>query len=319
MWTIDAVVGRKMIADAFHAVTHKRKKKGRDALDGPLDRPLDGPLDRPLDRPLGRIGALEVRLASSKKEIRKAQRLRYEVFFRDGGALPDARTAFTRRDADRFDKFCDHLIVIDHAAVTRRGKIKPKVVGAYRLLRDDVARKNGGFYSSGEYDIAPLLARHRGKRFLELGRSCVMEQYRGKRTIELLWRGILAYVRHHRIDVLIGCASFHGANPLAHAPALSYLAHHARAGDQWRVRARSDRFAPMDILAKETIDPRKALNALSPLVKGYMRLGAKFGDGAVVDRKFNTTDVFVVMPVADMDSRYVDYFAGRLEGRSRAA
>jgi putative hemolysin len=300
MWAIDAAAGRKIIAGAFPLLKPKNRNGG-------------------LDGPLARLGSLEVRLASGKKEIRKAQRLRFKVFFRKGGATPDAKTAITRRDADRFDKICDHLIVIDHAWRNRFGAIKPKVVGAYRLLRGDVAQKKGGFYSSGEYDLAPLLARHPGLRFLELGRSCVLEQYRGKRTIELLWRGILAYVRHHHIDAMIGCASFEGANPLAHAAALSFLAHHASAGEDWSVSARRDMHVPMAMLAKEAVDARKAMNALPPLIKGYLRVGAKFGDGAVVDRKFNTTDVFVIVKVAELDARYLEHFGGAAESERHAA
>jgi putative hemolysin len=265
---------------------------------------------RALDETLGRLGSLEARLARTKKEVRKAQRLRYEVFYDQGGAVPDAWTAFTRRDADRFDKYCDHLIVIDHDWRTRRGKTKPKIVGAYRLLRGDRACEAGGFYSAGEFDIAPLLARHEGDRILELGRSCVLETHRSKRVIELLWRGLLAYIRAHKIDVLIGCASFTGADPRVHAEALSFLAHHAAATAEWRVSARDERRAPMAMIAAESLDARAAREALSPLIKGYLRLGARFGDGAVVDAKFNTTDVFVVMPVAQMSRRYVDYFGG---------
>lgn len=305
MWAIHADAGRKIIAGAFPLLQPQNLLKPKKNKHGGLDGAL------------ARLGSLEVRLANGKKEIRKAQRLRFKVFFRKGGAIPDAKAAITRRDADRFDKFCDHLIVIDHAARTRFGKIKPKVVGAYRLLRDDVAQKKSGFYSAGEYDIAPLLARHGGTRFLELGRSCVLEQYRSKRTIELLWRGILAYVRHHRIDAMIGCASLEGANPLAHAAALSFLAHHARADEDWRVSARREMHVPMEMLAKEAVDSRKAMSALPPLIKGYLRCGAKFGDGAVVDRKFNTTDVFVVLRVAEIEARYLDHF-GPAEARDAA-
>jgi putative hemolysin len=259
---------------------------------------------------LGRLGTLEVRLAADRREIRKAQRLRYKVFYEEGGAIPDARTAFLRRDADRFDKFCDHLIVIDHAARTRKGRVRPKIVGVYRLLRDDMAARAGGFYSAGEYDIAPLLERHRGKRILELGRSCVLADWRCKRALELLWRGLLAYVRAHRIDVMIGCASFPGVEPAAHAEALSYLAHFAGASDLWRVRARRELYVPMAMLPREAMDEKKARAALAPLVKGYLRLGARFGDGAVIDGKFNTTDVFVVMPVAGIGARYLEFFGG---------
>ncbi len=290
MWTTNADLGRKLAA-----LTSLHLPKANAILDGET---------------LGRMGTLEARLARGKKEIRKAQRLRFDVFYKEGGAAPDARTAFTRRDADKFDKYCDHLIVIDHGWKNLRGKVKPKIVGAYRLLRDEMASEAGGFYSASEYEIAPLLARHEGKRILELGRSCVLESYRSKRTIELLWRGLLAYIRAHRIDVLIGCASFPGVSPLTHAQALSYLAHYARADGEWSVKAKGDLYLPMAMVAKESLDARAAREALSPLIKGYLRLGARFGDGAVVDIKFNTTDVFVVMPVAEMSARYIQYFSG---------
>jgi putative hemolysin len=302
MWGIAPEVGRRIIAGAFPAL--------------PFESP---PLHPGLTGSLGRLGSLEVRLATTRKDVRKAQRLRFKVFFEEGGAVPDPKALLTRRDTDTFDKLCDHLIVIDHAARNRRGVVKSKVVGAYRLLRGDVAKAKRGFYSSGEYDLAPLLARHPDKKLLELGRSCVLSSHRGKRTIELLWRGILAYIRAHDIDALIGCASFSGANPLAHAMALSFLAHHARAEGVWRVRARDALRVPMDMHAPETVDTRRAFAALPPLIKAYLRVGAKFGDGAVIDRKFNTTDVFVVMPVADLDARYVDFFGGAASSDSRAA
>jgi L-ornithine Nalpha-acyltransferase len=297
--TLDA--GRTIVAGAFPALKLKTKTENR-GLRGAI----------------AQAGALEVRLAATKKEVRKAQRLRFRVFFQEGGALADARTAFTRRDGDRFDKHCDHLIVIDHAARNRFGKIKPKVVGAYRLLRSDVAFAKCGFYSADEYNISELILRHPHKRFLELGRSCVLSAYRGKRTIDLLWRGLLAYIRHYDIDVLIGCASFEGANAFAHASALSYLAHFARAGDEWRVRARDERHVPMEMLSRESVDQRRALASLPPLIKGYLRVGAMFGDGAVIDRKFNTVDVFVVMPVRQMDARYLEHF-GAEKSLSQAA
>ena len=113
-----------------------------------------------LPQTLARSGQFELKLAVTKKEISKAQKLRYRVFFEEGHAIPDAYTRLRRRDICRFDSICDHLIVVDHASSKR------KVVGCYRLLRQEVAQANGGFYSAQEFDIAPLLARHSGKRFL---------------------------------------------------------------------------------------------------------------------------------------------------------
>jgi putative hemolysin len=262
---------------------------------------------------LGSFGQLEVRLATTKKEIRKAQRLRYKVFYEEGGATADPRVALTRRDLCPFDRICDHLLIIDHDAKTRLGRRKPRVVGAYRLLRQEVAEAHGGFYTASEFDIAPLLARHPGKRFLELGRSCVHKDWRSRKTLELMWRGIWTYVRHHRIDVMIGCASLEGTDPARLALPLSFLHHYARAPDRWQARALRERYVPMNIMPKDAIDPKRALRALPPLVKGYLRLGATFGEGAVVDRRFGTTDVLVVLPTAAINQRYVDHFGAEAE------
>jgi putative hemolysin len=255
---------------------------------------------------LGAIGSLELRLATTKKEIRRAQKLRYRVFFEEGGATPDQTARLIRRDICAFDRVCDHLIVLDHATASRG--VAAKVVGAYRLLRQDVAEANFGFYSADEFDIAPLLARHQGKRFLELGRSCVARGYRSKPTLELLWRGIWAYVQHHRIDAMFGCASLDGVRPVDHALALSYLICDAAADAQWSAGAAAGRGVDTAFLPSEAIDPRAAVRALPPLIKGYWRLGAKFGPQAVVDPKFGATDVFVIMPIADIEERYIRYF-----------
>jgi putative hemolysin len=267
---------------------------------------------------LGTFGQLEVRLATTKKQIRKAQRLRYRVFYEEGSANADRTAALIRRDVCPFDASCDHLLVIDRAAVNRLGKPKPKVVGTYRLLRQDRAEAHHGFYSAREYDIAPLLARHSSKRFLELGRSCVLAPYRSKRTLELLWRGIWAYTKHHKIDALLGCASLEGTNPLTHAASLSFLAHFAGASDEWRARACHDRYVPMQMIDAGSVDKRRALAALPPLIKGYLRCGAKVGDGAVIDHQFGTTDVFIIMPVAELDLRYIEHFGGPLTDRQVA-
>jgi putative hemolysin len=294
----------------IHAPTHMLRnawQAGRLAMPKPVSKPVRD--HGTLDPCLGHIGALEVRLATTKKDIRRAQKLRYRVFFEEGGAIADARASLARRDICPFDRWCDHILVIDHAHVTRFGRLKPKVVGTYRLLRQEVAEQHGGFYSAQEFDLAPLLARHAGTRFLELGRSCVLPEYRSKRTIELLWRGIAAYMQHYRIDAMIGCASFEGTNALAHAQALSFLHHHAQADGNWAARALPNRFVSMDMMMKEAIDLRAALDALPTLIRGYLRIGAKFGAGAVIDHQFGTTDVLVILPIAAIDAKYLDYFS----------
>jgi putative hemolysin len=265
--------------------------------------------DTGFDPHLGRLGSLEVRLATRPREVRCAQRLRFQVFCEEMTAAPAPGSRLMRREADEYDALCDHLLVIDHAV--RRMAFRsttPRVVGTYRLLRQEVADRAFGFYSAGEYDIDPLLAAHPGLRFLELGRSCVMPEYRNKRTVELLWRGIWRFVLHHHIDVMFGCASLEGTDPEGLALPLSFLHHHAAAAEPWRARALGERHVPMGMLDREAVDPKAALRALPPLIRGYLRLGAAFGDGAVIDRRFGTTDVFVVLPVAAISRRYIAHF-----------
>ena len=255
--------------------------------------------------PLGRIGSLEVRLARDDAEIEAAQRIRYRVFFEEMGAHASEAAAASRRDCDRFDPLCDHLLVLDTALP---GNDLDRIVGTYRLLRDEKAAAAGGFYSVDEFEFDRLVARHPQRRFMELGRSCVLPDYRSKRTIGVLWQGIWAYVNHYGINVMAGCASFPGTDPYAHAQALSFLAYNCRPEPAWDVRAVSSRYERMDLVQREDVNSRAALNALPPLIKGYLRLGARVGDGCVIDREFGTTDVFIILPVDTISERYVNHY-----------
>ncbi len=275
-------------------------------------RDLDG-----LPEVLGRIGTLEVRLARTKKDIKRAQKLRYKVFFEEMSATPNPAAFLSRRDKDPFDRVCDHLLVLDYNVPIRPfRKLKPKVVGTYRLQRQDIAEKNFGFYTAHEFDLKTLVAANPGTRFLELGRSCVLKEYRGKRTVDLLWQGIHTYMSHHNIDVVVGCASLEGTDPEKLALPLSFLHHFASGSGDFSAKAVASRYVDMNLMPKEAIDTKRALRALPPLIKGYLRVGAYFGDGAVVDRQFGTTDVLVVLEVAKMDKRYVNHYVA---GASRLA
>jgi putative hemolysin len=243
-----------------------------------------------------RTGDLEVRLAGAS-EVDQALALRYRVFCEERGAT--CGSGHRGAEEDAYDRDCDHLIVVDRA---RPGG---PVVGTYRLLREDVASQIGGFYSAGEYDLSPLLAIGRGAaggpQLLELGRSCVELPYRTNATIALLWRAIAAYLEAHRIGFMFGCASFSDTDPGCHADELAYLHRFHLAPPELRVRALAEHHVEMrgsDTAADLTG------RGLPPLIKGYLRVGAKVGDGAVVDRTFNTVDVFLVMPVERIAGRY---------------
>lgn len=270
----------------------------------------------------GRLGDLEVRLAASRQDVKLAQRLRYEVFYEEMSAEPSITAQMRRRDEDPYDALCDHLLVVDKkraASDVWANPNRPNVVGTYRILRQEQAMHGQGFYTQGEYDIAPLIAARPHLRFMELGRSCVLKPYRNKRSVELLWHGLWTYVREHKVDVMIGCASFEGTDPDEHAMALSFLHHNALAPPEWCCRAHSRLHVPMDRLPADKIDNKAALKALPPLIKGYLRLGAFVGDGAVIDKQFGTTDVLIILPVEKIDPRYFGHFGTPEETRSRIA
>ncbi len=249
-----------------------------------------------------RANNLGVRIAASAAEIDAAQALRFQVFYREMGAHPDAATLATERDSDDFDAYADHLLVVDHD----KGEGPESVVGTYRLIRRSAALRVGRFYSAAEYDIAPLQAWP--GEVLELGRSCVQPKYRTGLTMQLLWRGIAAYVFRHQIDVMFGCASLPGTDLDALAPQLTYLYHNHLAPPALRPRALANRYIAMDRMDPAAIDVRQVLNELPPLIKGYLRLGGFVGDGAVIDHQFNTTDVSIIVKTELITAKYSRHY-----------
>lgn len=257
---------------------------------------------------LAHSGALEVRIAETETEIEAAQRLRYRVFYEEMAAAPTPQMRAERRDFDKYDAFCDHLLVIDRNM--RDDKGEPVVVGTYRLLRGEVAALHGGFYTSSEFDLSPMLKRSPpATRLLELGRSCVLKSHRGKAsTMQLLWRGNQLYIERYGVQIMFGCASFQGTDPDQHAMPLAYLHHFHSAPEEFRIRARPELYVDMNRMPKESIDLKEALRALPTLIKGYIRIGAYIGDGAVIDKQFGTTDVLIYFPVSRIDERWLNKF-----------
>ncbi|MGL4197866.1 MAG: GNAT family N-acetyltransferase [Allorhizobium sp.] len=282
-----------------------------------LESPAVAPVVRAPSRDLlGRIGNLETRIARSEREIDAAQAVRYRVFVEEMKAQVCADDARRGREVDSWDSLCDHLLVLDRSI---DGDAEDQIVGTYRILRHEVAMAHGGFYSGSEFRVGDLVARHKDKRFMELGRSCVLPQYRTKRTVELLWQGCWAYALQHRIDAMFGCGSFPGTQPEEHALALSFLHQNAVARGEWAVDALPHLYREMDLMPSEAVNARRALFAMPPLIKGYLRLGAMVGNGAVVDQAFNTTDVLIILPISSISGRYVNYYgadAGRFASAS---
>jgi len=246
-------------------------------------------------------GSQIIRLATSANELDAAQALRYRVFYDEMGAHPLPEMEATRRDFDRYDAACDHLIVVD-----QQRPHEAQVVGTYRIMRRENARAAGGFYSASEYDIAKLAA-FPGV-VMELGRSCVDANYRNRATMNLLWRGIAEYLNTHGIDLMFGCASLPGTDTEKLAVQLSYLYHYHLAPESIRARALPERFTNMNLVPKDAIDAKRVLASLPPLLKGYLRVGGFVGDGAVIDHQFNTTDVCIIVKTDMIEGRYTRHY-----------
>jgi len=244
---------------------------------------------------------LELRLAETTQDLRGAARLRYRVFVEElGGDGPgvDHKACI---ESDDFDAYTDQLILVDPARDPAAGN---HVVGVYRLMRPEQYQRAGRYYCDTEYDLSPLLSS--GRKLLELGRSCVDVEFRGGRAMFHLWQGLAAYVLRHEIEILFGVASFHGTDPQALAQPLSHLHYAHLAPPELRPMAKD--FQRMDLLASQDIDRPVAMKDTPALIKAYLRLGGTVGEGAYVDRAFNTVDVCLVLDTARMSAKHRDFY-----------
>ena len=262
-----------------------------------------------LDPHIAKRPALKIRLAQCPQEITVAQRLRFRVFHDEMGALLTPNNIASQLDRDEYDEICDHLLVLAPRETNHKTEFSVDdgdVVGTYRLLQQSMAERHQGFYSQTEFDVAPLLKCKSELRFLELGRSCVLSSFRGTAVVELLWQGIWNYVREHRLDAMLGCASFDGTDVEKHAEALGFLKQNVIVPDDWKVRAH--RHNRVSIAPLQCSDAKHIISNLPPLIKGYLRLGCYMSEEAVIDQNFNTTDILVVLPISAINPRYFARF-----------
>lgn len=227
-------------------------------------------------------------------DLADVQRLRYAVFVDelggDGPLVDHAR----RLETDRFDRHCDHLVLKDLDRPPG-----DQVVGTYRVMTGKGAQAAGGFYCETEYDLTQL--KRSGHSLLELGRSCVHRDYRNGMAMVQLWSGLVGYARDRSADLLFGVASFHGTDPQRLAQPLSILHHCYRAPAHLCTRAKPPHRVPMDIVPAGQVDRVAAMRSMPPLIKAYLRIGGRVGDGAYVDHQFNTLDVCLVVDASTAD------------------
>jgi len=234
-------------------------------------------------------GKLVLSMASTPEELREVQRLRYKVFIETMGlsALQNADGL----DSDEFDEHCDHLIVRDADSLM--------VVGTYRLLSANRARKLGRLYSEGEFDLGRL-NNIRG-RIVEAGRACIHPDYRGGSVIMLLWSGLAEYMRRENAEFLVGCASISLADGGHNAVAVyEQLAARSLAPIEYRVTPHLPfPFSKLEAAQKPQVPA---------LLKGYMRSGAWICGEPAWDPDFESADLFLLMPLANLDSRYARHY-----------
>lgn len=243
---------------------------------------------------LGKAGSLEVRLAQTPEEIKAAQILRYEVFYEECGARPSELISRLKQDVSPIDDFCDVLLVVDHAC--------NKVVGTYRFMLREAALLHGEYFTASEFDISKILSFP--GQIMELGRSCVHKDYRNRATIQLLWRGIAAYMHSNNVSLFFGCGSFVGTDVSKYKQALSYLHYNHLAPAEIRVKALPEHFQKMNLLPAKEVNAKEAMKQLPPLIKGYLRLGGFVGEGAFIDTQFNSIDVCIIVKREVITDRY---------------
>ena len=241
-----------------------------------------------------------IKIAETKSELKKAQALRYSVFYKEKKAIPTISKKILRLDYDKVDKFADHLIVIDK---NRKG-IKNKIVGTYRLIRGDIAAHCGGFYTSSEFDLSKILNSYENNKILELGRSCVHQDYRNGTIMNLLWKAIAEYVKLYDIKILLGCASFHGTDVMKYTNELSYLRKNFSLPDELSVKSLDSKIYPAYTEIDSNNNNLRTFVKLPPLIKGYLRVGGKVSHDCYVDYKFNTIDLCVIVNTNNIDEKY---------------
>ncbi len=249
---------------------------------------------------------LTLRLARDADDLLSAQRLRYQVFVRELGATGTLVDHEARLERDAFDAHFEHLLLIDESRAVAG---LDHVVGVYRLLTSERMANAGRYYSEDEFDLSAL--KSSGRKLVELGRSCVHPDYRGGAAMLLLWNGLAEFVLDRGIEVMFGAASFHGTDPLALAQALSFLHHNHLAPPTLRVRALGPNRQEMALLPPASLTRVAAMEQVPALIRAYLRLGGFVGDGAYIDRAFNTIDVCLVMDTEKMSARHRDFYVRR--------
>ena len=257
-----------------------------------------------------KVRDFEVRLTRNKEERRMVRALRYDVFCEEEGAGTTEEQRALREEYDAYDRFADYMAVFHNG----------KIVGTYRIIDRAAAEKMGGFYTESEYNISKI--KKVAGNIAEMSRACVAAEYRENALVmRMLWAGLAEYVMRRKIVVLFGVASFVGTKPAMSAQAISYLYYNHLTPARLRATVALEklqdgvdpRTTRMNILPEVFVDADEARRQMTPLIKGYLSLGATFGKGVYIDKAFNSYDVFVTLQTKDINAAYQKHYFGRAD------
>ena len=252
-----------------------------------------------------KVNEYEVRLTRSGEERRQVRNLRYRVFCEEEGAYATQEQKALQEEYDDYDRYAEYMAVFHN----------DKVVGTYRIINRESAEKLGGFYTETEYNISKI-KRVKGN-IMEMSRACIDIDYRDSLAVRLLWLGLANYILANKIVLVFGVSSFVGTKPAEFAHCFSYLYYNHLSPISLRPVVLPEKMnnvdrsqTRMNILPRTHVDEKLAWAQMTPILKGYMRLGAKVGQGIFVDEPFNSCDVFTFMKTKDINKVYQKHFAG---------
>ena len=249
----------------------------------------------------------EVRLTRTKEERKQVRQLRYEVFCLEEDASATEEQKNLGEEYDSYDTYADYMAVFH----------ENKIVGTYRIIDREAAEKMGGFYTENEFNLSKI--KRVNGNIAEMSRACVRKEYRENGLVmRLLWAGLCEYVVKRKVVILFGVPSFVGVKPAQSAQAISYLYYKHLSPLHLRATVLKENIDPsidprmtqMNILPRVFVDEEEAKKQMTPLIKGYLRLGATFGRGVFIDKAFGTYDVFVMLQTKNIDKTYQKHFTG---------
>jgi putative hemolysin len=238
-------------------------------------------------------GRYEVRFAQAQEEVQAAQALRYRVFYNEKHGRPTDEMIDAQRDIDQWDEAGFHVIVLNHTKEN-----ESKVVGTLRLFFNECLKPEQNFYTEETFNLDKLHNFY--GRSLELSRFCIDPNGRGGVILMLIWKYAMTFLQDNQIEVMFGCASFSGTDVNEHKPILNYLYEHHLAPEHLRPQPKVKDFVDLQALYEPNAEWQEAQKSIPTLLRGYLKLGAKISDAAIIDPAFNTVYVSIYVETKNM-------------------